>query len=515
MTIKVKWLAGAVSLILISVLNMSVAWAEVKLDYRQRQAVERQIRNMAEIEKKITAGDTVFNGSTKWLTNKLDSIIEDLKKNKAPEGNIKVADLISRVTKARATLEGTSAPKVAAEIKPATRETEKKAEPEKMAQVKPPKLAPSARAAVDRQWKKVQQEMANLMALNEEVDKAVTIKKWDDRGIAFKLQGVLDDLNKNRVPKDHPYYLKIDAQRINILTSLENVKAKADPKIAIYADSVNLENYPDVHKDLEQADHLAHLYQNVNVQDLENPAKVKGLLSQANQIPKFIADTRSKYAPLIENKKGPGHSLNVKLSWLEGNFSKFQITKKSFIQIAPGKIEKELSRASSMSIKAKADRNPRFFTGGVQQALDKAKALLGSLILASGEDDATVMSLKSKLKTADADASTTAKTLEEEIIASNRAPDEAFKGSGGSDLINQMTTEWKKRYPEDKILGVRIVAQGWVHEVGYDWQYAFSRLEKYDRQWLKMAVIIQNDDRIALIYPAFINRDNMILYNFR
>ncbi len=47
------WIRRALAIALLVFLGAGVAWAEVKLDYRQRQAVQRQERNMAEVEKKI------------------------------------------------------------------------------------------------------------------------------------------------------------------------------------------------------------------------------------------------------------------------------------------------------------------------------------------------------------------------------------------------------------------------------------------------------------------------------
>lgn len=500
MTIRTGWVRDAVAVSLAMILSTGVALSEVKLDYRQRQAVERQERNMVEIEKKITAGNITMNGSTQWLSNKLDAMVQDLSLSKVPEGNSKVADLMARIARARETAGGATAPTAAVEPAAATQQTAKPGSA---------KLAPGARAAVDRQWGRLQQQKANLLALNEDVEKATSLKKWDDRSISFKLQGVLEDLDKNGVPQDHAYYIKIRDMRTNLLTSLDNVKAKAEPKIAAYANAVNLDNYPEVQQDIERADLLAHLYQNVGVSHLENPARAKELLGQAGQVTQFIADSRIKYAPLIENKLGPGNSLETKLSWLERNFEKFKLIQETFIKGIPDKVDKLLASAESMSTKARDSKNPQIFTGGVRQALDQSTDLLASFSLAKGKDDSTVKALNAKLQASEEQAAVTAKALEGEILAANRAPRNSFTGTGGSGFIGQMRKEWENRNPGDRILDVRIVAADWEHAVGYDWNNAYSRWDKYDRQWLKMAVIVQSDEQIATVYPAFINRDNM------
>ena len=162
-----------------------------------------------------------------------------------------------------------------------------------------------------------------------------------------------------------------------------------------------------------------------------------------------------------------------------------------------------------MSEKAVAKRNPQFFTGGVKQSLNQASALVEAFTLAKGPTDTQSKSLQSKLSSAQQDAAKTAKALESEIIASTRAPKANFSGSGGSSLIDQMQDEWENKNSNDEILDVRILSKDWVRSTGYAWYNAYSRWEKYDKQYLKMAVIVKTDSKIATIYPAFINRDNM------
>ncbi|MBU0673437.1 MAG: hypothetical protein KJ950_02185 [Proteobacteria bacterium] len=485
----------------------SATVAEVKLGYPQREAVKRQESNRLDIEQKITKGEIDLSTNPGWVASKLEGMLYDLDSNQVPtEGNSQAVALRSWIAKMQQTLAEAGNSQAAAQA------AAKAAAPPPAEQATAPavpKLPYGAKQAVDRQWNKVQQGVANFKALREEVTQAAVIKKWDDYNLAFSLSGVQSDLDKNSVPPDHPYYKKIMDTRASILNGLEELKAVAQPKIDAYQNATNESSYPDLKDDMEKADNLAHMYNNVGLANLNNPAKAEKLLGQADQVEKFISDSRKKYAPLIEAQTAGGRSLNTDLIWLEKNFTSFKKIRDQFNNQTPGAIKQLLSQADGMMAKAKERKNPQIFTGGVAQAMGQAEGLLTSLTLSLGKDAPAVLESTKLLATSRKKSEETAKALEEEILAETKAPADQFKGSGRSSLIKQMEKAWEKNNPKDKILEVRIVSEDWEQSVGWEWNNAYDRWEKYDRQTLNMVVIVKTDGKIATIFPAFINRDNM------
>ncbi len=475
--------------------------AEAKLPYSARQAVERQERNITDIEKKIASGDIYINGKTTWLVNKLTSMVEDLSKNKVPADHSRVKALQGRIETAKASLTGAT-PAKAVEAASAEQPAAKAKAPAA------PKLPPSARQAVNRQWNKVNQNAAVLRKLWDDVEKSTTLKKWNDRNIPFSLQGVQSDLDKNNVPPDHPHYKKIMTFRSKILASVEELKTIAQPKIDAHANATNLDNYPQVQEDIERADELAHLYQNVRVSNLKDPAKAARLLKPLAGIEAFISDSRKKYAPLIENKLGPGNSLETKLKWLEKNFEKFKKVQQDFNQQAPGDIRSMLSRAEGAMSTAVQRKNPQIFTGGVAQSMEGAKGLLESLALSIGQDSPVVSELTQALAATQKKSDETAKALEEEILAGTKAPEEKYEVSGGAALKKKIRDAWKKENPGDEIMDVRIVTADWERNISWDYNAA-GVWYKSDKSFLGFIVIVKTDSKIATLYPAFINRDNL------
>lgn len=575
-------IAGVLTLV---VLLSGVCWAEIKLDYRQRQAVQRQEWNMKDVEKKIAAG--ISGEQVQWTLNKLNAIIADLKKNNCPDDNNQVASLKKRVDQARTALGGAeatasepasqkpaqesppavtaSSPKPAATAPAAevklpynVREALKRQErnladfekkvtegktgayanqldsmvadlrknkaPENHSKIKsfmdrvekaraafaaaPAPLNRNAKEAVGRQWARVQQVAATLRQLETDIKAAPVIKKWDDRGVTFSLSGIEGDLDRNGTPKDHPHYRKIVKGKVAILARLEELKALAQPKIDAYTSSVSLDNFPEVNEDLERADDLAHLYQNVAVSNLKNPAKAKRFLGPADQIEKFIADSRMKYAPLIENNIQPGRSLEFKLDWLEGNFEKFKRVRQDFDQQAPGEIRGMLAQAEGSMSMAMERKNPQIFTGAVSQTMERARGLLQSLALSVGEDAPVVAELAKAIVASQKKSDETAKALEEEILAETRAPEDKYEGSDGPKLIKKIRDAWHKENPGDEIMDVRIVTPDWERNISWDYNAA-GVWYKSDKEFLGFIVIVKTDTKIATIYPAFINRDNL------
>ncbi len=584
------------SLILV-IFSAGVCGAEVKLDYRQRQAVKRQEWNMKDVEKKISTG--ISGTEIKWTLNKLDAIIADLTRNNCPTENSQVASIMERVAKARIALGGTetaselvssttdkikpqnienkvlkekemkqqpalspasgsAVPAAEAKLPYNVREALKRQErnladfekkvaegrtgptssqldamladlrhnhaPENHSKIKnfmarvekariafaaaPVPLNRNAKKAVKHQKARLLEITATIDQLEKDIKAAPVIKRWDDRGISSALSGVEDDLNRNQTPTNHPDYLKIIKDKTSILARLETLKSLAQPKIDAYSNSVNMNNFPDVYKDLERTDDLATLYNNVNISNLKKSTRTKKLLGLADQIEKFITETRIKYAPLIENNIQPGRSLNYKLNWLNDNFNEFKKVQLDFNQQVPGEIRDMLTNAENSMSVAVQKKNPQIFSGGVSQAMKEARELLESLKLSVGQDGPVVAELSRAIAATQEKYNQTAKALEEDILAETRAPEDKYEGSDRNRLIKKIRSAWHKENPADEIIDIRIVTPAWERSIGWDYNAA-GVWYKTDKQFLGFTVIVKTDAKIATLYPAFINRDNL------
>ena len=66
---------------------------------------------------------------------------------------------------------------------------------------------------------------------------------------------------------------------------------------------------------------------------------------------------------------------------------------------------------------------------------------------------------------------------------------------------------WTREYPDDEILGVRFDHAEWKRTAemvrdGSAWSW-------HDMQYLGVALVVKTSGRIATIYPAFVNKNNL------
>ncbi len=70
-------------------------------------------------------------------------------------------------------------------------------------------------------------------------------------------------------------------------------------------------------------------------------------------------------------------------------------------------------------------------------------------------------------------------------------------------------TAWAKNYPDEKILKIVFHHGSWKEEKGIRWDKGYQRWERYDREYLPTTVIVHESDRVAVMYVAYINKNNL------
>ena len=72
-----------------------------------------------------------------------------------------------------------------------------------------------------------------------------------------------------------------------------------------------------------------------------------------------------------------------------------------------------------------------------------------------------------------------------------------------------ISAEWERVYPNDRVLAVRLHAKTWERTVEDRWDEIYKKWERVDKSFLLLAVIVQEDEKNAMIYKAFVNRNNL------
>ena len=364
------------------------------------------------------------------------------------------------------------------------------------------------RQAFQRQERNMQAVEKTLGQLAAYVEKTKYIPKWDDRGIPTKVKAIEDNLKKNGVPKDDARYVKLKERMDRALKQLADLSAKAQPAVRAYDKYTNIKNYPDYDKDLRRTEAIGKMYK-VGGTAFQVPARAKPLVTDFDRVVDYVNGNAKKYAPLINFKTSHGERFGAKQKWAVRNLLGFKKARDAYTTSAPAKIRALLNRAGQLAERAKATKNPRLLSRGARQALDEATENVGLFVAIKGTDDPEAVKLAKSLAAKQKNISAAADALKDEIIASTQTPPDEYAGPDKADLVAKARGAWSKKHPDDKILAIRCHQKQWRRTAGLEWNTARKRWELFDRQVLAKSVIVKTSDRIATIYPAFLNRDNV------
>jgi hypothetical protein len=519
-------------LIVILMFSLLIVRAETKLTYPQRQAVERQISNLKEVEKKMQAGASA--DEAKGLLLKLDNVIADLERNKCPDDNEQVANVKSRVKTARDALGKTVSnvgekPKVA-EPPVEKSDIEQPKEEAKSAGEMPPKETPSKempsketqpaandikltyqqRQAVDRQLGNLVELEAGVKEIEDQEPKIKYYPKPIEAGLGFsgKMESIINDLKKSGCPEGNSKVADIYQRIEKAKKTLGELEVKLKPKFELYDKYTNIANYPNYEKDLAQLKRLFTKYNN-SERFYTNIERAKDLITGYIADAEFFNALGKTYAPIINFKTINGLNLQDSMKHAYKQITIFYEAKKAYAEVMPGEIDGHLKGASDMANQAFKDKKPAFFGGGVQQLMDKAQASIELFEVIKGEKEAIVLTYKEKYKKLKEEIATMEKSMEEEILASTQMPVEIYAGSDKEDLRSRIKAAWKKEYPNDEILKIVMHNENWSRNNKWTYNSAGSEWYQTDMSVITGLVIIKIDNKIAMQYPAFINKDHL------
>ena len=72
-----------------------------------------------------------------------------------------------------------------------------------------------------------------------------------------------------------------------------------------------------------------------------------------------------------------------------------------------------------------------------------------------------------------------------------------------------ITAEWKKLYPDDEIIRVVFHVAEWKRNNRYQWNSSARAWFHIDKSVLVALVIVKTEEKIATMYPCYLNKDNL------
>ncbi len=92
--------------------------------------------------------------------------------------------------------------------------------------------------------------------------------------------------------------------------------------------------------------------------------------------------------------------------------------------------------------------------------------------------------------------------------AVTETPSDKYSGPDKADLVKLTRSSWQSKYPQDKILGIRIGMQNWERKSEKRWSSGSNAHYMVDYSQIQAMVIVKKDEQFAAIYPFNISKDH-------
>lgn len=364
------------------------------------------------------------------------------------------------------------------------------------------------RQAVERQERNLQEAERSLRELEVVVAKAKYLPAFNDNGVAAKLEAVRAEMD--RVAPGEPH-AGIDALRERVAAAeskLAHLREQAQPALAAYDRYTNMKHYPDYAEDLERTKGLLEMYRD-SAGAFGNAGRARDLSQNLAQVIEYVNGNGTKYAPLVNFKTPEGKVFGDYQARLVKSLVAYMEARKHYRAQAPAGVREAMAKAREVLGQARQQNRPAYLEGGVRQHLDEAGQRLAVYAAVADAEDAELETVRQELAALEAEVAQVRQDMEQAIVAATRAPADNYRGGDAEAMREAVRAAWQNTHANDEILAVRLPTQGWERSAGYEWSGAYKRWERYDRQVLGAMVVIAVGEEHAMLYPAFVNRDNL------
>jgi hypothetical protein len=308
-----------------------------------------------------------------------------------------------------------------------------------------------------------------------------------------------------KLPASHPEVARMREQVGAIGQALAAVRSRLGAEAGRLAKMTGMGSYPRYRKDFGLLGALSQRYGNFELlrQQAEKMAQVIREDAKAIQEIQRIAKT---YQPLAEQKTSEGKAIEKRILYVLGKRRGFIQKLKAYKQALPGEIDGFLKEVLRIAKEGVEKKRPLYFgeNSGIAQQLGFAENKL-KILRAFGEKEAgpvanRIAAVRNKVKQA-------AKTLEADIIANNQMPPDRYREKDRDALVKRAIETWGKRQKGAKILMVRIPSKAWTRKTR--WQWSAGAFHKVDYSKLQVQLLLQHNDKLAVIRPVNLFKDHM------
>ena len=143
----------------------------------------------------------------------------------------------------------------------------------------------------------------------------------------------------------------------------------------------------------------------------------------------------------------------------------------------------------------------------LNEGLERAQYYLDWISVEKGPDSAEYKAAKAMYDSKTKEFDSKKSDNDAALVAKAKPPADVYKGADKEKLKTMIKAEWAKTYPDEKIIGIRFPKETWKREVSKEW--VGDTLKSYDMSYYYAGVIIKLDDKMAMVYTAVANKDNL------
>lgn len=287
------------------------------------------------------------------------------------------------------------------------------------------------------------------------------------------------------------------------LARIDSLEAALKPLNDKLGASVNPGSYPTLEADIKRLGELAAMYSDPQILQSRRERAAEAI-RQATAAVAEKSRLLTTYASLIQQQTDAGKRLAGSSAYFDEMYGQFNAAAQKLKAEFPADLKKDMDETTKLADQAVAEQKPAFFPNGIADRLVQIeeKVALFAALDAAGADAATkqLTDLRTNLKAR-------ANQLKDAIINANELPPDRYTGADRAQLEQLATDAWKKIQPDAKILKIRIPNQAWQRDTA--WRYQNSSWYRIDRSRVQVQLLVQQDDKLAVIRPVDLWKDHM------
>ncbi len=356
-----------------------------------------------------------------------------------------------------------------------------------------------------------------LANLANELEKQGERGSFNDRQrerAGAKVEGLVKDLGA--YPAENPVVAgllerlrEIEATLASHSASLSSAQASAAEE---EAELERLESDPAFEGDLERVKHLCALFKTGRryfALDANHFRRFDGAEDEARDQARRrlenaadYAELRARYELLVsapESRSAMKWTLREADEWLP----RYSEILAAFLQDAPAAVKSAADEVVSLARLAVAERKHHPFSSGSSELRARARyarnvAELYDLCGAGAPLTPAVEALEAELAGEE-------EQLAEEIVAANRAPEDAYTGSDRAELESFVRAQWAEHFPAEEVLGLRFPQEAFARTTAWRMESNQPQLSKVDHSDLWIRVLVGAGPE-AILYRVLVSR---------